>query len=219
MATVPSQETTEYSRWDRLAPLSGVLYVVLAIAGTLLIGNFSFLAPAEEIKAFYEDNSSRIEAGIYVSTPAVFFFFWFVGVVRDRLRAAEGGAGQLSGIAFGGGVAAGALMLAAYSVNGAGAARGGEDLGIGADVAAGLYDLGAFLFGSASVGFAALIGATAMLSFQKRVLPLWLGWASVVLVVGLLSPVSYIFVGITFLWVIVVSIVFSLQGRPAGIDG
>ena len=152
MATVPSQETTEYSRWDRLAPLSGVLYVVLAIAGTLLIGNFSFLAPAEEIKAFYEDNSSRIEAGIYVSTPAVFFFFWFVGVVRDRLRAAEGGAGQLSGIAFGGGVAAGALMLAAYSVNGAGAARGGEDLGIGADVAAGLYDLGAFLFGSASVG-------------------------------------------------------------------
>ena len=112
MATVPSQETTEYSRWDRLAPLSGVLYVVLAIAGTLLIGNFSFLAPAEEIKAFYEDNSSRIEAGIYVSTPAVFFFFWFVGVVRDRLRAAEGGAGQLSGIAFGGGVAAGALMLA-----------------------------------------------------------------------------------------------------------
>ena len=219
MTDVPSQETTPDSIWVRLAPLSGVVYAVLAIASTLLIANFSFLPPAEEIKAFYEDNSDRIELGIFLSMPSLFFFFWFVGIVRDRLKIAEGGTGQLSAIAFGGGIVAGALMLASYSVTAAAAARGGDDAGIDADVAAGLYDMPAFLFGSASVGFAVLIGAAAMVSFRTPALPRWLAWVSVPLVIGLLSPVSYIFIGIAFLWIIVVSIILYLQGRPAAANG
>ena len=219
MTDVPSQQTAPDSTWVRLAPLSGVVYAVLALAGILLIANFDFLPPAEEIKAFYEDNSDRIELGIFLSMPSMFFFFSFVGILRDRLRTAEGGTGQLSAIAFGGGIVAGALMLASYSVTGAAAARGGHDAGIDADVAAGLYDVPAFLFGSASVGFAVLIGAAAMVSFRTRVLPSWLAWVSVPLVVGLLSPVSYIFSGIAFLWIIVVSIVLCLQGRSAAANG
>ena len=219
MTDVQSRQATPDSTWVTLAPLSGVVYAVLAVAGTLLIANFSFLPPAEEIKQFYEDNSDRIELGIFLSMPSMFFFFWFVGVVRDRLRAAEGGTGQLSAIAFGGGIVAGALMLASYSVTGAAAARGGDEAGIDADVAAGLYDMPAFLFGGASVGFAVLIGAAAMVSFRTPVLPRWLAWVSVPLVIGLLSPVSYIFIGIAFLWTIAVSIVLYLQGRPAGADG
>ena len=219
MTNGPSQPTTPEPAWVRLAPLSGVVYAVLAAAGTVLIANFSFLPPAEEIKAFYEDNSARIELGIYLSMPAMFFYFWFVGIVRDRLRIAEGGTGQLSAIALGGGVVAGALMLASYSMTGAGAARGGDGAGIGAEVASGLYDAAAFLFGAGSVGFAVLIGATAIVSFRRAVLPRWLACISVLLVVGLVSPVSYIFVGLVLLWIVVVSIVLYLQGRAAGVAG
>ena len=90
MTDVPSQQTAPDSTWVRLAPLSGVVYAVLALAGILLIANFDFLPPAEEIKAFYEDNSDRIELGIFLSMPSMFFFFSFVGILRDRLRTAEG---------------------------------------------------------------------------------------------------------------------------------
>jgi hypothetical protein len=202
------------SRWERLAPLTGVAFVVLLVAGVLVINNYDYLPPAEEIKSFYEDGSTRITAGGYLALLSVFFFLWFVGSVRSSLRVAEGGTGRLSAVAFGGGVAAGAGMIVGYAAVWAAAQRAGADGGIAAETATGLFDLSGVLIGNTvPIAFAVLIGATAVLSFRTGVFARWLAWVSAVIAVGLLTPVNYIFIGIALLWVLVVSILLYTSDR------
>lgn len=66
------------------------------------------------------------------------------------------------------------------------------------------------------VALAALIGATAVVTFRARVWPTWLAWVSAILAVGSISPVGYIFIGLDLLWILYVSIwLFAGQrGEP-----
>ena len=76
--------------------------------------------------------------------------------------------------------ATGESILVEPRVTAAAAVRGADVAGIGADVAVGLNDASAFLFGSGvAVGFAVMMGAAAMVSFRKPALPRWLSWVSV----------------------------------------
>ncbi len=200
------------SRWERLAPLTGIVFVALFLVGVLLINNYDYLPPGDEIRSFYEDDSTRIAAGAFVALLSVPFFLWFAGSVRARLRTAEGGTGRLAAIAFGGGVAAGAGMIVAYAGVFAAAQRGGSDGGIGEEAATALFDLSGALIGSAvPMAFAVLIGAATVVSFRTRVFARWLTWAGAVLAVGLLTPVNYLFIGFGLLWVLVVGIVLYRQ--------
>ena len=99
------------SNWERFAPLTGVVFVVLLVAGVVVINNYDYLPPAGEIESFYEDNSTMISVGAFLALLSVFFFLWFLGSVRSTLRIAEGGTGRLSAVAFGGGVAAAGRSL------------------------------------------------------------------------------------------------------------
>ncbi len=61
-------------RWEQLAPLTGVVFVALLVAGTLLIGSYDFLPPGDEIKSFYEDGTTTIRTGAYLILVSVAFF-------------------------------------------------------------------------------------------------------------------------------------------------
>ena len=54
------------SRLERMAPLTGVVFVGLVVAGTVLINNYEFLPPGEELKSFYEDNSGTARLGHFL---------------------------------------------------------------------------------------------------------------------------------------------------------
>ncbi len=162
-----------------------------------------------------------ISVGAFLALLSVFFFLWFLGSVRSSLRVAEGGTGRLSAVAFGGGVAAAATMVVGYSATLAAAQRAGTTGGISADAATSLHDLAGVLVGNtAPVAFAVLVAAAALVALRTGVFPAWLAWVSVVLAVGLLTPLNYIFMGFALLWVLIVSILLfrqnSLSGGSAG---
>ena len=143
---------------------------------------------------------------------AVFFFLWFVGSLRSFLRPAEGGTGRLSAVAFGGGVAAGALYLARFTMSVAAAFRADEPGGIGDQAATTLFDLGRLLFTAAvPMALAVLLVATAIVGFRTAMLPTWLAWVTVVIAVGQLSVgwiVHYVFLA----WVLFMSVFLYLRG-------
>lgn len=197
------------SRWEKLAPLTGAVFFVLYVVGFALIGEVGGTStpPAGEIVDLLEDGSTRILAGVYMSLVSVAFLLWFVGSVRSTLRGAEGSPGRLSGVAFGGGVAAGAAMAVSYAPIGQAAMRAGSDDGIGPEAALVFYDFYRAILGAAApIGFAVLIGAAAVVSFRTQLFPPWLMWASVVIAIGLVSPLLFIFLLVAFLWVLVVGI-------------
>lgn len=206
------------SKLERMAPLTGVVFVVLLIVGILVINNYDYLPSSSEITSFYEDNATSVSVGAFIALLSVFFFLWFVGSVRSTLRVAEGGTGRLSAVAFGGGVAVGAGMIVAYAATFAAAQRAGAAGGITEGGATALFDFSGSLMGTTvPVAFAVLIGAAAVVSFRTGVFAPWLAWASAIVALGLLTPVNYIFAGIALLWVLVVSIV--LYASPGGVAG
>lgn len=216
---VEGEIVVSVSWWQRLAPLTGAGFVVLYFVGFAFIGEVgSTSTPTPgEVVDLLEDGPVQVLVGAYLSLVSAAFLLWFAGILRATLRAGEGDAGRFSAVAFGGGVAAATAMSIGFAVMAQAALRAESDEGIDPETALVFYDLyRAILGGPAPIGFAALIGATAVVSFQTRVFPTWLTWSSAVVAVGLVSPLLFIFVVAAFIWVLVVSIwLFIHAGKDA----
>ncbi len=79
-----------------------------------------------------------------------------------------------------------------------------------------MHDLySVLLAGVISFGLAAFIGATGIISLRTRLFPAWLGWASVVFAVGLMTPLHFIFEGLAIIWIVVVSLLLYQRGTRA----
>jgi hypothetical protein len=204
----PTTEVVMLARWQRFEPLTGVVFVVLALISVLTAPGEDFLADPAEVADYYVDNSGRILVAAIIGGYAVFAFLCFVGAVRNRLRVTETPEGGLPALAFGGGVAAAALILVANTATMAGAFRADEDGEINPSVAAALNDVSSMIIGiAAPVALAVFVAATGLVSIGTGVLPRWLGWLSLVLALGFLLPyVSFIFWVPFGVWVLAVSV-------------
>ena len=60
--------------------------------------------------------------------------------------------------------------------------------------------------GFVSVGLAAWIGATGIAAIRTGLLPDWLGWASVAIAVGLMTPLHGPLEGIALVWIVLASV-------------
>ena len=205
------------ARWQRIEALTGIAMVVLAVVGLLIAGGQDFLAAPEELADSYVDDSGRIIAGTLIASWAVFFFFWFVGAVRNRIRVPETPEGGLPALAFGGGIAASTLLLVANAASLAAAFRADEDGEIDPAAAALLTDLNGLIIGiAAPVALAVFLAATGLVAIATGVLPRWLGWVSLVIALGFLIPViSYIFWLPFGIWVLFVSVLLYLRPSEA----
>jgi hypothetical protein len=194
-------------RWERYAPLTGVLAVVLWVVGFLILspGMVAQDAAPEQVLAHYQRNSGMVLAGGLIFALGALSFIWFLGSLRVSLHSAEGGMGRIASIAFGGGLAmaVSALFLPASSMTIALAAGT-----IPATSADALHRLpGVFFFG-AEMFAAVLAGATGLVALRTAVLPRWLAWVSLVLaVVLLIPPIGWVgaLLGIP-VWVVLVSV-------------
>jgi hypothetical protein len=209
---------------ERLAPLTGVAFVVLIVVSIVLTSQGSpddFPGEPAQIVEYFEENTDEIFIGSWAGIVGAFFLLWFAGSVRARLRAAEGGDGRLSAVAFGGAVTAAAMGLAIDVTNFAGAVRAEEDGQIETAVATTLYDLqGIFVAAGLPIGIAVFIGATGLVALRTGVLPKWLGIVSVVLVIPLLIPIiAWAVTGLGLLWALVVSILLYVRQPTAPAAG
>ena len=205
-------------RFHRWSALTGIAAVILWIVGIAVSEGLSDDLPDgasdDQILAWVQGNANEVLTGGWLFMIGCLCFLWFVGVLRTRLREAEGGGGTVSTIALAGGVATaafGLLMPGGEIV----AAINKED--ISAATAGTLHSLGDLFFVAAELSAIVLLVAVAIVAFRTRVLPKW--WASfsilvaIVLVIGPIGWAALIF-GLP-VWTIGTALFLVQARRPA----
>jgi hypothetical protein len=209
-------------RWEPIAPLAGLVAVVLWVVGLFVLEGAAD-APdeggAQEVLAYFEEDSGVILAGNYIFALGVTFFLWFLGSLRSALHRAEGGVARLAAIAFASGVATAVLLLGFAASSIAAAITVDEGDPLGAEAAQALWTLQDGFFIAAWFTLAALFAATAVVALRTGALPRWLAWVSLVFVLAVLVPWTgwaVLIFGFP-LWVLVVSILLWRM-RARGVD-
>ena len=83
------------SRWERFAPLTGVVFFIL-IAITFALSNDTPDADSStaDTVSYWSAHDSRLIASALIGTFAIIFFIWFGAILRGALLRAEGGDGR-----------------------------------------------------------------------------------------------------------------------------
>lgn len=219
------------SLWDRLGAASGILFALLTIASI-------FTAPQppkagdeiEVILPYYAHHRSGVLTSAYLIGLALIFFLIFLASLYTLLRNAEGGTGRLSlatafgGLVFVGGVIGGTAFQTALAFR---TERGMSD----AAVVQSLFDMQNILFAITGFPGAVLFVAASLVILFTRILPVWLGWAGIVVAVvellttgGMLARVGPLASGniigllsfaLLILWILAASIIMLARSRTA----
>lgn len=182
--------------------LSGLVFSVLLAAAVGLAPMTTFVpATAKAIEFF--DNGTQITAGAYLAGLAAVALIWFVSRLVERFAEAGGGGYRLGALAFAGALIAAGALIVAFMYLVTGAVRSGSAEGLQGANATAVLDFSSVLIGNVmAIGFALILGATAL---TRSVLPPWLLWPTAVLAIGLLTPWQWAVSGLVLIWVPLVS--------------
>lgn len=214
----------QLSRMTRLAPLSGVAFAVLWVAGLGLATSGSpdeWLPPSEEVVRYYEQHTDAVIIGTLLVTGSLVFLLWFLGSARAAFGRAEGGDERVANIGFGGGLIGAAMILVGASATTLPAFRVDEHDTVDPTTATTLNDLGGHLWGAAApLAFGVLVATTAVMGFRHRAVSRWLAWLSAVLAVGLLFPLApWVAIMVFPLWVVIISVALYRRQRVPDASG
>jgi hypothetical protein len=201
---------------DRLAPLVGVLAVILWVIGIGIAESASAPdddAPAGAIAEYFSEESGSILAGSFIFMLGVAAFVWFLGSVRVRYIA-EGTAGRFGAIVFGTGILTAALAMGMTAPNAAAAfAADNLDRTLEPGAAEALWIVSDGFFIAAEASVVAFFLAAGMGALRFGALPRWLAWASIALGILAVFPwvgwAAYIW-GLP-LWVLVTSVLMFMS--------
>jgi hypothetical protein len=202
---------------QRLLPLSGVVFLVLAIAGFMIAGDTPRSdASAEKVAAFYADNYSNGIAASYVlawAAPFVVLFGIVLGTTFWRSRSESLPVFPI--VVISGAAISAAGFLAASALHFA--VSEGAKHGYSAQTLQGLsgLDQDAQVIFTGGLGIL-LLGAAGVLAHRKGIYR-WLGWTGLVLGVGIYVPfgVGLIAVALTVIWVATLSVILTISGQAA----
>jgi hypothetical protein len=200
-------------RVSRLAPLTGVVFVVLLVVAIVTGGETpeSSASPAKVI-AYYSTHRSEVETSAILFALAFLFLVLFAGALRSYLRrtpAAEG----LSALVLAGGV-----LMAAGALLGTGIEYGlaHQLQHLGPQTAQALSFLSEELFLPIIGGAFILAISSGLAILRGAQLPRWLGWVVIVLgIAAIVPPASFPALLGFAIWTLVVSI---LMYRRTGTD-
>jgi hypothetical protein len=185
MATMVETRSDVWA-WERYSPLTGVLAVVGWVVGIIMLD----VADSEEggaaLLAVYRGDEGQILVGGIIWLIGTALFVWFLGSLRSRLLAAEGGDGRLTAIAYGGGVATAVCLALMPGAHMAGALSNDE---IDESAALALGAVGDVFFLGAEYLLPLLLVASAMIALRYGGLPRWLAWIQVLIALVLLSGI------------------------------
>ena len=197
----------------QVAPLTGILFVVLVIAAVVVSGETPGTDDSRrEIISFYLDNDSELVISSLLLALACVAFAFFLAAVRQALRAAAGDDGGLSTATLVGGVM---LIVGASIFAGIGFTLGdaAEDLPPSAILA--LNALNSDLFFPLAVGTAVFSLSLGLAVLRHGGLPRPLGWLALVIGILGVTPVgffAFLAMGILIIWA---SIVMTGQASQA----
>ena len=184
-----------------IGPLTGVLFVVLAIVAFLVGGETPATddAPREIVDFYLDNDDSQALAAAFLALGCVALIF-FLGSLRRVLRAAAGDEGGLSTVAFVGGVviAVGASIFAGISFTLGDAA---DELPPAAILT--LNALNSDMFFTVAVGTAVFNLALGLAILRHGGLPRPLGWVALVIGIAGVTPLgffAFLATGIVIVW-------------------
>lgn len=198
----------------RWIPLTGVAFLVMAIAGLAVAGETPNPGDgsARQIVDFYVDNKDSVTLGVALTMVAATLLIFFAGHLRQVLRSAEGERGTLSLVAF-----AGAVVLAvAFAVDGTisyALAQTADDVDPTAVQA--LNALANNDYIPLGLGAAVLMLASGISIVRHGALSKWLGWSAIVIGALAPTPAGGVSVPGMAIWILVVSVVLSTRGAGA----
>jgi hypothetical protein len=205
------------SKIERWAPIGGIVFVVLMVVGSILVGDVPRAdAPEQEIAAYLtdSDNHTRNIIGAYLWLGGALAFLWFLTRLRSDLRRAEGGTGALSTLAFSAGVAFTAVwMVSATNLASVAYAIELRDAPVSdPDLVRVLPPMGGLLLllGGGFAGLLLVLAASAAI-FRTGVYPRWLAWLGIVAAIVLPFDVVYRSITPFWVWVFLASIVMLMR--------
>lgn len=196
-----------------IGPLTGILFVVLAVAAFLVGGETPGTDDStREIVDFYLDNDdAQVWAAVLLALGCVALVF-FVGSLRRALRAAPGDEGGLSAVAFVGGVvmAIGASIFSGISFTLGDAA---DELPQAAILT--LNALNSDMFFTVAVGTAVFNLALGLAVVRHGGLPRPLGWLALVIGVFAVTPLGFFAFLATAIVIVWASVVLAMKADAA----
>ena len=194
---------------QRLAPLSGIVFVAALIVGFFVLSNggTQVTDSAQTITSYYVNHHQKAELAVGVIAVGLVFLAIFVAFLHGHLRAAETSGSLWSTVMLIGGIAGIATFFVAGGVHVAIADGGTHGFGLDAMVALNALDndiLISFVF-ALGLMLLGVAGAT----ITTGALPKWLGWAALVLGILCFTPVWFAGAALALVWIVIVSITLS----------
>jgi hypothetical protein len=215
----------QQARRDLWTPIAGLLAAVTFVVGLILVSNSPDDSDTDaQVLAWYTDHGHRVGnlIGAFMLAFCGLFVLWFVGGLRQRLRAAEGPGGRLANIALGG--AAAFVSMLWIGASALGAVSAGQEFGSipdlhTADVARYLGATGfvaILIFGA--FGAIAMIDAASIVVMRTGILPKWFAWLGFVAAIVLLFGVIFLPMIALPIWLLAASYVLfklpSIEAEP-----
>jgi hypothetical protein len=210
---VGGRPRTGFARW---AALSGAVYVVLFVIGTICLfsGAPGGDAPPARVIAWYSDSGHRdqVNIGWILIGLSIFFFFWFIAAARRSVSVTDRG-GLLTSVVGIGGTVYAALALAAVAIN-QGIRTMSDDTfehRVYPDLIHAANDVGYVMHATGAAGLSAMIIAMSYAFMSRGTWPRWAGWLGIVVGVLALLAILFFTQWVMLLWVLVVSILMFLR--------
>jgi hypothetical protein len=202
-------------RLERLAPLTGVGFLILVLVGFAVGGETPDNDdPTAEVVSFWQEEDARQVVTACLIGVAALLLVWFGGSLRRTISRAEGGDGRLAAISFAGSVIAAVGILLFGSLTFAAASLADE---VPPEVIHTISVLNNVLFFPFSGGAALLLLASGIAFVYTAVLPRWLGWIAIVIAVLIVTPLGFFGLLAWLLWVAVVSILLYVRGADTDV--
>jgi len=200
-------------RWERYAPLTEMVFVVLMIVSFIVQNKrLSLHATGADVIAQYKAHHAHAVASSALSAWAIVFFVFFAAAVWSHLRRFEA-ARALAALALGGAavLAVGVASFAAFRWS---LADTRNSLVPAAAQALNVLNedfTWPFLIGIAIFGI-----GVGLAIVRSRSLPVWLGWIAVAFGIAGVTPASFVAFLVLMAWTLVVSaLLFRRSAAPA----
>jgi hypothetical protein len=196
---------------ERLAPLAGVLFVLLTI--------LSFVLPGEppdvdegtrEVVDYWKDKDTLNMIAALAASLAAFTLIWFGSSLRGAIARVEGGTRRLANLAFAGTIVAGTGIAIDASLRFIIAEAVDELPGESVRTLAAMWES---FFWPMVVGMALVLASTGVAAVRTGFLPRWLGWILSVAWIPLFTPVGFVIFILGGIWIGVMGVVlFRREG-------
>jgi hypothetical protein len=201
----------------QLLPLSGVVAVLLIVAGFIVGGETPQTDDSlREVVSYYSDNEDEVAIASALLGLGAFFFLLFSAGVASLVRRAQGEEGVARTVCLAGGIVF-TVGLTIFAGLGFAAADGVDD--VAPTVTQTLNVLGSDMFFTVAVGAAAFLLGAGVGALRTDALPSWLSWAAIVIGVIAITPLGFFGFIALGIWTLIVSVLLSMRAGAARPDG